>query len=112
MAASDEDIPRGLRVSRIEHEGEELFVFSHALEAEASEDTLGALAESLTAAQAEVAALALEGRANAEIARARGTSERTVAKQLEQIYRRLEINSRRELAALAGERRSAPRRDG
>ncbi|MEC7524217.1 MAG: helix-turn-helix transcriptional regulator [Myxococcota bacterium] len=104
--------PEDTRVTRIEHAGEELVVFSYPIAEGPPAALVEPLAERLTPAQAEVAWRALEGRTNAEIAAARGTSARTVAKQLEQIYRRLGINSRRELAALAGERRSARRRDG
>ncbi len=58
----------------------------------------------LPAALAHVASLAIDGLDNAAIARARGTSVRTVAKQLETIYRRLGIGSRIELAALCAPR--------
>jgi DNA-binding CsgD family transcriptional regulator len=58
----------------------------------------------LSAAEASVAALALEGRSNAEIARARGSAERTVANQLAAAYRKLGIGSRLELYALAARR--------
>jgi len=94
------------------HDGEELVVFSLPLESSTPDSALGSLAEVLTAAQRDVAARVLEGASNAEIARARGSSPATVAKQLERIYRRLGINSRRELAALAGARQSARRTGG
>lgn len=54
--------------------------------------------DALTAAEREVARLAARGRRNAEIARARGTSERTVANLLQAVYRKLRIGSRTELA--------------
>lgn len=62
----------------------------------------------LTRAQQEVAAHVLAGLSNKEIAEKRGTSVGTVAKQVETLYRRLEISSRRELAALVERVRSEP----
>lgn len=61
----------------------------------------------LSPAEEAVAALALDGLSNAEIARARGSAERTVANQLAAAYRKLGIGSRLELFALAA-RRSPP----
>lgn len=78
--------------------GQELVVVSHPLD-----PTLQRVGiEALPAAMREVAALALEGLDNAAIARRRGTSVRTVAKQIEAIYRRLGVGSRRELMARFG----------
>ena len=91
------------------HEGEELVAFSYPTSGEpvpaVAEVDLGG---ALTPAQVEVVELVLAERSNKEIAAIRSTAESTVAKQLEQIYRRLKISSRRELAALAGRLRSAP----
>ena len=104
--------PPGLRAERFVHEREELVVFSYptsdaATPADAAEaDLVGVL----TTAQIEVVELVLAERSNKEIAAMRSTAVSTVAKQLEQIYRRLKIGSRRELAALAGRVRSAPHR--
>jgi DNA-binding NarL/FixJ family response regulator len=53
----------------------------------------------LTRAERSVVALALEGKTNAEIARTRGRSERTIANQLACAFRKLGIGSRAELAA-------------
>ena len=102
--------PPGLRAARFVHEGEELVVFSYPTTGASSHDVTPEidLAGALTPAQAEVVALVLANRSNSEIAAMRSTAVSTVAKQLEQIYRRLKINSRRELAALAGRVRSAP----
>jgi len=58
-------------------------------------------APDLTAAERDVRALILRGLANAEIARARGTSVRTVANQVAALMRKLGVGSRAELAALA-----------
>lgn len=54
--------------------------------------------EMLSPAEREVARLAREGRSNAEIACARGTSPRTVANQLARIYKKLGVGSRVALA--------------
>ena len=53
----------------------------------------------LTPSEREVFGFLIEGRSNAEIALARGTSPRTIAKQVVAIYRKLGIGSRRELRA-------------
>lgn len=59
----------------------------------------------LTQAEREVAELAARGATNAEIARARGTSPRTVANQIATIFRKLGVGSCARLAAaLAGGR--------
>ena len=55
------------------------------------------LPESLSDAEADVATRVFQGESNAEIAEARGVSVRTVAKQLERIYRKLGVASRAEL---------------
>lgn len=51
----------------------------------------------LSAAEREVARAALEGLSNGEIAAARGTSVRTVANQLQSIFRKLGVSGRTEL---------------
>jgi DNA-binding CsgD family transcriptional regulator len=51
-----------------------------------------------------VAELALQGLSNDDIARARGTSTRTVANQLASAYRKLGIGSRLQLFALGAGR--------
>ncbi|MFP4430662.1 MAG: helix-turn-helix domain-containing protein [Spirochaetaceae bacterium] len=53
--------------------------------------------EGLTPAEREVASLAIQGLSNAEIATKRGTSVRTVEKQLFTVYRKLGLASRGEL---------------
>jgi DNA-binding CsgD family transcriptional regulator len=60
-----------------------------------------ALPAGLTPSERAVALLAARGASNAEIARARGTSARTVANQLAEVFRKLGVGSRSELAALA-----------
>jgi DNA-binding CsgD family transcriptional regulator len=55
---------------------------------------------SLTKAEQQIANRAVRGQTNAEIAKARKTSPRTVANQLARIYEKLGVRSRLELAAL------------
>ena len=52
----------------------------------------------LTPAERAVAAQAARGASNEEIAARRGTTERTVRKQLDAVYRKLGVRSRVELA--------------
>jgi DNA-binding CsgD family transcriptional regulator len=54
----------------------------------------------LSSAQREVLDLLIEGHSNAEIARRRGRSPRTVAHQVASLFRRLGVASRAELFAL------------
>jgi DNA-binding CsgD family transcriptional regulator len=55
--------------------------------------------DGLTAAERDVVQRALAGETNAEIARARRSSPRTIANLLASAYRKLGVSSRRELAA-------------
>ncbi|MGH3973351.1 MAG: helix-turn-helix domain-containing protein, partial [Pseudonocardiaceae bacterium] len=65
--------------------------------------------ESLTAAERRVADLAVQGHGNVEIARQLVVTRRTVETHLSAIYRKLDINGRRELpAALLGVERPQP----
>lgn len=57
--------------------------------------------EELTDAERGVLRELLRGRANAEIASKRGTAERTVANQVQCVFRKLGVSSRRQLWALA-----------
>ena len=52
----------------------------------------------LSSAERDVAELAVAGLSNVEIASRRGTSERAVANQLASVFRKLDVDSRRELA--------------
>jgi DNA-binding CsgD family transcriptional regulator len=54
----------------------------------------------LTDAERQVALAILAGRSNAEIARIRGTSPRTIANQVAHIFRKLGVKSRSEFVAL------------
>ncbi|CAA9483404.1 MAG: hypothetical protein AVDCRST_MAG85-811, partial [uncultured Solirubrobacteraceae bacterium] len=60
--------------------------------------------EALTPSQVRIAAMAAEGQANREIAQALFLSVRTVENQLRQVYLKLDIPSRRELAGVLSER--------
>jgi DNA-binding CsgD family transcriptional regulator len=91
-------IPRGLRCDHLDVNGEEYLVLDFPAAGAARVEDPGPW--SLTVAEREVAAAAVAGRSNREIAAARGASTRTVANQLASIYRKLGINSRAELAAL------------
>jgi DNA-binding NarL/FixJ family response regulator len=82
----------GFEVSIVECEGGERLVLSFPLRP-------ARWPECLTQAERAVAELVLEGASNAAIAKARGTSARTVANQVATIFRKLEISSRVELAA-------------
>lgn len=89
-------VPQSLEHHRVLIGGLELHVISHELPAAPDPDPLLGLSSALR----EVARLAARGLDNASIAKARGTSQRTVAKQLELVYERLSVDSRVELAAL------------
>jgi DNA-binding NarL/FixJ family response regulator len=76
----------GVRSFRLEHDGRELFVVSA--------PTAASSAAPLTRAELEVARALVRGATNAEIARMRGTTVSTVAKQVASILRRLGAKSR------------------
>jgi DNA-binding CsgD family transcriptional regulator len=84
-------IPPGLRARRIATaDGGEIVLFSFPVAPLPQRDTL-------TSAEREVVDLALRGESNAEVARSRGTSVRTVANQMASAFRKLGIGSRGEL---------------
>ena len=89
-------------VSALESEDGSVMVLSFAL-AEGR-------AKGLTPAESGVVALILRGRSNAEIAAARRVSERTVANQIANVFRKLGVSSRLELVALGPLLGSSPRR--
>ncbi len=84
--------PSGLEAWRLDLPGERFAV----LEWSEARRPLG---WGLTPAEREVARLVLEGLSNAEIARRRGRSIRTVANQVASIFAKAGAGSRRELAA-------------
>lgn len=81
--------PFGLRVTRLEVEGEEIAVLSFPLPPPA-------LPHSLSRVERTVALAVLDGLSNAEIAVARRTSVRTVANQVASLFQKLGVRSRSE----------------
>jgi DNA-binding NarL/FixJ family response regulator len=86
--------PCGLRakLAEVSVAGENLLLGAHPLVDEARVDVL-------TEAERAVLANLLCGSTNTDIANRRNTSERTVANQVQSIYRKLRVRSRSELAA-------------
>jgi DNA-binding CsgD family transcriptional regulator len=82
--------PRGLVADRLGAAEDELVVLSF---------PLGGSRARLTPAEREILRSLLEGMPRASIARARATSERTVANQIASVFRKLGVHSRSELAA-------------
>ncbi|HZS40601.1 MAG TPA: helix-turn-helix transcriptional regulator [Polyangia bacterium] len=68
-----------------------------------------ALLDAVPPAERDVALRVLDGESNAEIARARGTSPGTVAKQLAALYRRLRVGSRADLVGLLSRAPARPK---
>ena len=91
--AHDEGAPKNLRV---EYSGEGQTVAILSFDVDDADKT-----SELTLAEREVALLALAGKSNQDIAEARHCSVRTVANQLQSVFRKLGIRSRAELAAKA-----------
>lgn len=89
-------VPTGLTVSRGVVAGRVVVVFAFPSD-DADNDTRIAR---LTPAERDVVRLVLLGCTNTRIAELRSTSIRTVSKQVESAYRRLNVRSRCELAAL------------
>jgi DNA-binding NarL/FixJ family response regulator len=73
-------------------DGSDVVVFSFPYAAPVALDVL-------TPAEREVITAVLHGRSNADVARERGTSARTVAVQLSKAFRKLRVRGRGELAA-------------
>lgn len=63
-----------------------------------------AAVERLTPAECGVLELLLEGNTNSRIAQSRGTTLRTVSKQVDAVYKKLEVHSRLELGQRFGSR--------
>ncbi|MEM6929286.1 MAG: helix-turn-helix transcriptional regulator [Myxococcota bacterium] len=81
-----------LRLSRLQVDGETLFVLSAPLP---SPDPL----PGLTPAEADVLDKVLAGHSNHEIAQLRGTKVRTVANQVASLFRKAGVSGRAELVA-------------
>lgn len=92
--------PGRLRAVILEAEGEELAVLEWPVETASQPEGFGP-------AEGEVLRLAAAGLSNAEIARARGRSARTIANQVARICRKLGVRSRLELFALLSSGRRA-----
>lgn len=88
--------PTELSVRWVELGGQRYLVLSHPL------DARGATVEraALTPAERDVVSAVLAGLSNEEIGRRRGTSPRTIAKQLERIYQKMGVESRAELCVV------------
>jgi DNA-binding CsgD family transcriptional regulator len=91
--ASWPEPPAGLQLTWLSLDGEWLAVLSYPLRQRAP--LVG-----LTRTERDVVDHVIAGRSNAEIARHRGTSARTVANQVAVIFRKLGVGSRRELASV------------
>jgi len=85
-------LPTDLRATRFNVGGRKMVVLSFELPTRAWD-------AALSKAEAEVARELLAGRSNADIARARGTSARTVANQVARVFRKLGVQGRNQLAA-------------
>lgn len=89
-------VPRGLVARTTTIDGEVYLVLSHPQKPTGSLELLV-----LTPAERDVARRLLAGHTHAAIARARGTSTRTVANQIARIYSKAGVGSREELARRA-----------
>jgi len=89
--------PRGLRATKFRLRGQEMAILSFPSEPPP-------LPAELSPAEQDVLKLVLSGISNAEIARRRGRSARTIANQLAACYKKLGVSSRLELAAKLGRR--------
>lgn len=99
--------PRSLRVSPLELESGKYLVFSWAIEDDphrAAGPTVEgpATAAALTPSERAVHALLMAGLGDAEIAELRGTTRSTVTKQVDCVFRKVGVRSRRELIARGG----------
>ena len=88
--------PAGLRVSRLAVGTAEVLVLSYPVSGRGA-------ASPLTPAETEIVGLLVRGRSNADIAAHRGTTLRTISKQVDSIYKKLGVHSRAELALAVGE---------
>ena len=89
------EAPEDLTAWRLDIEGDAFAL----LEWPSAPPQLPARLRSLTRAEAAVATLAAVGRSNAEIARERHSSTRTVANQIARAFQKLLVHSRAELVA-------------
>jgi DNA-binding CsgD family transcriptional regulator len=92
--------PNDLDISRVSVHGSEYVVFSWP-PGRAPLPRSAALPSTLTPAERTVHALVLAGLSDTEIAAARRTTRSTVTKQIDSVFRKLGVRSRRELIARA-----------
>jgi DNA-binding CsgD family transcriptional regulator len=85
--------PSDLRVAELRAGAEHLIVLAYSLSRQRGRSAL-------TPAELRVVIALHDGKSNAEIADAHGTSIRTVANQVASAFRKLGVNSRAELVAL------------
>ena len=93
--------PAGLVVETFEEGGDDYAVLDWPVRSTAREASPPCSPVRLPKAQGEVLTLLLAGLSNSEIALRRRRSPRTVAHQVDAIFRRLEVGSRAELLSLA-----------
>jgi len=86
--------PPGFDIEIVEIDGQTLLLLERHVRPRAT--------PTLTRAEQEVLEGLLRGESNAQIAAARGRSARTVANQLQSLFRKLGVGSRHELMAVAG----------
>jgi len=90
---------------RLVHDGEDYAVLELTPSVGAAEVTTASPpGGSMSPAEREVLVLLTRGLSNDEIAKERGTSVRTVANQLQNLYRKFQVTSRVELVAKLGAR--------
>lgn len=90
--ATRPELPHELQGATLDADGQQLAILSFRIPD-------GPEGARLTAAEREVVAALLAGKSNAEIAKARETSTRTVANQVASIFRKLDVHSRAQLVA-------------
>jgi DNA-binding NarL/FixJ family response regulator len=93
--------PAGLVVETFEEGGDTYALLDWPVRRLSPDGACAPSPAAVPAAQREVLGLLLAGLTNAEIARRRRRSPRTVAHQVDAIFRRLNVGSRAELLALA-----------
>jgi DNA-binding NarL/FixJ family response regulator len=102
------DVPADLALSEVDFAGRRVFLLSYASASAAAGGPPRAEPWCrLTPAELAIAQLLVGGKTPSWIARERGTSVRTVTKQIESAYKRLGVHSRTELALLFCAQRGA-----
>lgn len=95
VSENNKPVPHDLQVSVLTHDTGRYVVFSW----ESGKSPRGGPEVPLTAAERAVHALLLAGLSDAEIAELRGTTRSTVTKQIDAVFRKVGVRSRRELIA-------------